>query len=83
MPLMTPLADVLGLTRQTAVLAFQFGDGFTNNIIPTSSVLMGSLSVAKIPYERWLKYVAPLMGIWIVTCAVFMVIATVINYGPF
>lgn len=83
MPLMTPLADVLGLTRQTAVLAFQFGDGFTNNIIPTSSVLMGSLSVARIPYEKWLKYIAPLMGIWIAVCAVFMVIATAINYGPF
>lgn len=83
MPLMTPLADVLGLTRQTAVMAFHFGDGFTNSIIPTSSVLMGSLSVAKIPYERWLKYIAPLMGIWIGACAIFMVIATLINYGPY
>ena len=83
MPLMVPLADVLGLTRQTAVLAFQFGDGFTNNIIPTSSVLMGSLSVDKIPYEKWLKYIAPLMGIWLVVCAGFMVLASVINYGPF
>ena len=83
MPLMTPLADVLGLTRQTAVLAFQFGDGFTNNIIPTSSVLMGCLAAAYIPYEKWVKYIAPLMGIWVCICAVFMIIATAINYGPF
>lgn len=83
MPLMTPLCDVIGLTRQTAVLAYQFGDGFTNSIIPTSAVLMGNLSVAKISYEKWLKFIAPLMGIWLTASAVFMVIATVINYGPF
>lgn len=83
MPLMTPLCDVIGLTRQTAVLAYQFGDGFTNSIIPTSAVLMGNLSVAKISYEKWLKFIAPLMGLWIAACAVFMIIATLINYGPF
>lgn len=83
MPLMTPLCDVIGLTRQTAVLAYQFGDGFTNSIIPTSAVLMGNLSVAKISYDKWLKFIAPLMGIWLAICAVFMMIATIINYGPF
>lgn len=83
MPIMTPLADVIGLTRQTAVLAYQFGDGFTNSIIPTSAALMANLSVAKIPYEKWVKFITPLMGIWIVTGAIFMVIATVMNYGPF
>jgi len=83
MPIMTPLADVVGLTRQTAVLAFQFGDGFTNSIIPTSAVLMANLSMAGIPYEKWVKFIAPLICIWIAMGAVFMVIATSINYGPF
>ncbi len=83
MPIMTPLADVIGLTRQTAVLGFQFGDGISNSIIPTSGVLMANLSVAKIKYEDWFKFVYPLMLLWTLMAAVFMVIATLINYGPF
>lgn len=83
MPIMTPLADILGLSRQTAVLAFQFGDGFTNSIIPTSASLMANLSVAKISYDKWVKFVAPLIGIWVVCGIAFMIIATAINYGPF
>src|SRR5690606_18048332 len=55
MPIMAPLSDILGITRQTAVLAYQFGDGFTNSISPTSSVLMAYLSVASISYDRWAK----------------------------
>ena len=57
MPIMTPLADLLGIARQSAVLAFQFGDGLLNVIIPTSGVTMGILSIAKIPYNVWLKWV--------------------------
>jgi uncharacterized ion transporter superfamily protein YfcC len=83
MPIMTPLADVIGLTRQTAVLAYQFGDGISNSIIPTSGVLLATLSVAKIKYDSWVKFVWPLILLWTLMAAVFMVIATVINYGPF
>lgn len=83
MPIMAPLSEVIGLTRQTAVLAYQFGDGISNSIIPTSGVLLANLSVAKIKYETWVKYVAPLMGLWTLMAAVFMVIAVLINYGPF
>ncbi len=83
MPIMAPLSEVLGLTKQTAVLAYQFGDGISNSIIPTSGVLLANLSVAKIKYEDWVKFVAPLMGLWTLLAAVFMVIAVVINYGPF
>lgn len=83
MPIMTPLADVIGITRQTAVLAYQFGDGFSNTIIPTSAALMGNLSIAKISFEKWIKFVGPLILIWIAMGAVFMVVATAINYGPF
>lgn len=61
MPLMAPIGDLVGVTRQTAVLAFQFGDGFANMIVPTNPVLMGILGIAGIPYDRWLSFVAPLM----------------------
>lgn len=64
MPLMTPLADLLGISRQTAVLAFQLGDGFSNSFLPTSSALMGYLIVSKIPYTKWLKFIMPLFCIW-------------------
>ena len=60
MPLMAPLADLSGVTRQTAVLAYQFGDGFTNMIIPTSGVTVGSLAMAKIPFQKWFKWNLPM-----------------------
>lgn len=56
MPIMAPFADMIGVSRQATVLAFQFGDGFTNMITPCSGVLMAVLSVAKIPYEKWVKW---------------------------
>ena len=83
MPIMVPLADILGISRQTAVLAFHFGDGFSNTFTPTASTLMASLSIAKIAYDKWLKYYAKLFFIWSLIGAIFMIIATVINYGPF
>ena len=61
MPIMAPIADLTGLTRQTAVLAYQFGDGFTNMAIPTNALLMGMLALARIPYQRWLRFVGPLL----------------------
>lgn len=60
MPIMAPLSDLVGVSRQTAVLAFQFGDGFTNLIIPTSAVTMGVLTLAEIPWEKWAKWILPL-----------------------
>ncbi len=57
MPIMGQFADLIHLSRQTAVLAFQFGDGFTNMITPTSGVLLGVLGVAKIPYTLWFKWI--------------------------
>ena len=61
MPIMAPLADLTGLSRQTAVLAYQFGDGFTNMIVPTNALLMGILALAQIPYQRWLRFIVPLL----------------------
>lgn len=60
MPIMGPLADLSGLTRQTAVLAYQLGDGFTNMIIPTSGVTIGTLTMAKIPFDRWFRWHFPM-----------------------
>lgn len=83
MPVMIPLADTLGITRQTAVLAFQFGDGFMDSIIPTSGVLMAQLSIAKVSYDVWLKFIGKLMLIWLVMGMIFLLIANYIQYGPF
>ena len=67
MPIMAPLSDLVGVSRQIAVLAFQFGDGFSNMIIPTSAVTMGVLSLAEIPWEKWARWILPLEIIFVVT----------------
>ena len=56
-PIMAPFADMIGLSRQSMVLAFQFGDGFTNMITPTSGVLVAVLGMARIPYHKWFKFI--------------------------
>jgi len=79
-PLMAPLADILGITRQTAVLAFTCGDGFSNTIIPTSGILMAMLSLAKIPYGTWLRFMLPLFLLLMAWSVVFLVVAVAIGY---
>ena len=79
MPLMAPLSDVLGLTRQTAVFAFTCGDGFSNMVIPTSGILMASLGLGKVPYDRWLRFMVPLLLMLLCLAAVFMAVAVAIN----
>ncbi|WP_010651260.1 YfcC family protein [Oceanobacillus massiliensis] len=83
MPLLTPLADMVGVTRQVAVQAYQFGDGLTNLIFPTSGILMASLAVAEVPYTKWLKWVFPLFIIWLVIAVLTLIIGVMINWGPF
>jgi uncharacterized ion transporter superfamily protein YfcC len=61
MPIMAPLADLVGVTRQVAVLAYQLGDGFTNIVLPTNAVLIGILAMARIPYDRWLRFILPFL----------------------
>lgn len=82
MPIFAPLADVIGMTRQTAVLAFNFGDGFCNYILPTSTALMGVLGATDVPYDKWMKFMWKLFLIWIVVGSILMVGAQVINLGP-
>ena len=66
MPIMAPFSDVLGISRQATVLAYQFGDGFTNMITPTSAILMGALGIARIPYEIWIKWFWKLLLLFII-----------------
>jgi uncharacterized ion transporter superfamily protein YfcC len=65
MPIMSQFSDLIGVSRQATVMAFQFGDGFTNMITPVSGVLLGVLTVARIPYDKWFRWVLPLMIILI------------------
>ena len=73
MPIVAPLSDLLGIGRQTAILAFQLGDGIMSMIVPTSGVTMGVLAIANIPYQVWLKWFVKLMLIFIATAMVLLV----------
>ncbi len=75
MPLMAPIADLTGVSRQTAVLAYQFGDGFTNMVVPTNALLMGMLALARIPYPQWVRFVAPLLVKLFAVAVVVLLIA--------
>ena len=79
MPIMSPLATLVDVPQQTAVLAFQFGDGFTNMIVPTNALIMGALALGKLPYTAWFRFVAPLMLKILVLAAVFIVLS--IHFG--
>lgn len=80
MPLMTPMADILGLSRQTAVLAFILGDGLSNIIIPTNGVMMAMLGLAKIPFGKWFRFILPLFLVSIVMAMGFIALAVSIGY---
>ena len=83
MPIMAPLADLVGLTRQTAVMACQFGDGLTNILYPVSGYFIATIGLAKVPYEKWVKWFMPLLITeWVMTI-IFMIIAQAISWGPF
>ena len=81
-PIMAPLGDLIGISRQTTVLAYQFGDGFTNLIIPTSGVLIGCLYMAKIPWGTWARWMLPLQAIFIVIGCILLSVAVVTGFGP-
>lgn len=80
MPLMVPLSDLLGITRQTSVLTFILGDGFSNIIIPTNGVLMAILGIALVPFEKWFRFILPLFLINILIAFISLYIAVNIGY---
>ncbi|WP_102158576.1 YfcC family protein [Zhihengliuella halotolerans] len=81
MPIMAPLADILGVTRQTAVLAYQLGDGFGNILFPTSGYFMATLAIAGVPWQKWVKFFIPLFLIWFVIALIFLVFAQVTGWS--
>lgn len=78
MPILAPLADFAGVGRELVISAYQAASGLVNLITPTSAVVMGGLAIARVPYVRWLKWVAPLIGILTVFCMVLLSIAAII-----
>lgn len=83
MPIMAPLADLVGVTRQTAVLAYQFGDGISNIFTPTSGYFMAGLALAKIPWDKWAKWILPLILLQYLLGAVLVTVAHAMQLGPF
>jgi uncharacterized ion transporter superfamily protein YfcC len=79
MPIMSPLATLTGVPQQTAVLAFQFGDGFANMIVPTNALVIGALALGRVPYTVWFRFVGPLMLKILMLAAVFLVFS--IHFG--
>ena len=83
MPIMSPLADILHVSTQGAVLATHFGDGWSNTIYPTNASYMATMAVAKVNWVDWLKFQFPLHCIWTVVSVIMLIIAQTINIGPF
>jgi uncharacterized ion transporter superfamily protein YfcC len=83
MPIIAPLADLVGVTRQTAVLAFSIQDGIGNIILPTSGYFMAGLALAGIPWTRWVKWILPLIAMQYGIGLIAVIVAHLIGYGPF
>ena len=81
MPILAPLGDLIGISRQLTVLIFQFGDGFSNVIFPTSGILIACLGIAGVPFGKWLKWVMPLQGILFVLAITFITIGSLIGWA--
>ena len=83
MPIMAPLADLVGMTRQSAVMAFQMGDAFTNCITPASGTTMTILTIAGVPLKKWWKFAVPMVGLWWIVAFGVMSYCTAVKLGPF
>lgn len=82
LPIMIPVGDLLGLTRQTSILAFQIGDGVTNLFNPTLGGLIAMLAMCRISYDRWLKFVIPVVSVVLLISWIAVLVAVAIDYGP-
>ena len=83
MPIMAPFSDLIGISRQTTVMAFQFGDGFTNMITPTSGVLIATLGVARIPWEKWVRFIWKFILVLIVVGALLLIPTVTMSLNGF
>jgi len=80
LPVMISVGDIVGLTRQTTILAFQIGDGVTNLVNPTLGGLIAMLSLSRVPFDRWLRYITPLTLLLLFMCWIFLVVSVLINW---
>ncbi|MBZ5486063.1 YfcC family protein [Halomonas aquamarina] len=80
MPIMAPLSDMIGVTRQTAVLAFQLGDGMGNILYPTSGYFMATLALAGVTWQKWVKFFFPLFCVWVLIALGFLVFAQAVQW---
>ncbi|MGX7091964.1 YfcC family protein [Hutsoniella sourekii] len=83
MPIISPLARLVGLNQQVAVLAYMLGDGLTNILYPTSGFFMATIANAKVEYSDWVKFYTPLLTILVAVSVVLICLAQFIGYGPF
>lgn len=83
MPLMFPVGQMIGLTDQTSILAFQVGDGVTNLIYPTLGSLMAMCGIARVPFGQWVKFAIRVVLVVYLVCWAFLLLAVRINWGPF
>jgi len=83
MPILVPLADLVGLTRQTAVLAYDLGDGFSNMLYPTNALLLIAIGLVGVSYGKWIKWTLPLQGLVFLLSMGFLALAVAIRFGPF
>ncbi len=83
MPIMAPFSDLIGVSRQTTVMAFQFGDGFTNMITPTSGVLIATLGVARIPWEKWVRFIWKFILVLIVIGGLLLIPTVTLSLNGF
>ena len=83
MPLLTPLADLVGITRQTAVLAFDFGDGFSSMVFPTNALLLIALSFSVVSFTKWVRWTWKFQILLLVITSAFLAFAVKIGFGPF
>lgn len=82
LPIMIPVGDVLGLTRQTTILAYQIGDGVTNLLNPTLGGLIAMLAMCRIPFDKWLRFIIPVVGVILAISWTVLLITVSINWGP-
>jgi uncharacterized ion transporter superfamily protein YfcC len=82
-PILAPLGDLVGITRQTSVLAYQFGDGFTNVFTPTQGYFMAGLAIINVRFSEWVRFIWPLQLLWIGAGLVLLLVAHAIQLGPF
>lgn len=75
MPILAPLSDLVGVTRQTACIAFQLGDGISNIFTPTSGYFMAGLALAKVPWSKWAKWFLPILGLQYLLGLIFVLVA--------